>query len=250
MTRVSEDPLARVHVVLARPSEPRNIGAACRAVANFGIARLTIVSDRPVDYDAARPLAVGATGVLETARVASTLPEATAGCSLIAGITRRLGRKRKDVSYTPWEFAERFVAGVHGRAGGDIAVVFGNEQAGLSDDELEHCHLAVSIPTSPSCPSLNLSHAVAVIAYELYKATRANTVPARAGLNAGEIEQTAQHIVGSLKVLGYHWQEGPQGMRAFMRDVIARAALSSAEAHRFQNLFAKLAGMHGRRNDS
>ena len=247
--RGDRDPLARVHVVLARPSEPRNIGAACRAIANFGMTRLSIVTDRPVDYDAARPLAVGATDVLEAARVASSLSEVTAGCSLVAGITRRLGQKRKHVSYTPWDFAERFVADARGRARGDVAIVFGNEQAGLSDEELEQCHLAVSIPTSPACPSLNLSHAVAVIAHELYRAARAGSLPAPDALNADEIEQTAQQIVDSLKMLGYHWQEGPQGMRSFMRDVIARAGLSSPEAHRFKELFTKLAGMHGRRNE-
>ncbi len=250
MSSPSGPKLDHIRVVLARPSEPRNIGATCRAIRNFGITRLTIVTDRQVDYEAARPLAAGAVDVLEAAQVVASLPEAVRGSTVVAGITRRLGQKRKAVSFTPWRFAERFAA--RPDAGGDatVCVVFGNEQSGLSDEELEHCHVAVSIPTDPGCPSMNLSHAVAIIAYEVSKAAREAAGPRRGGLTVDETDEAAGSIVGSLKELGFHSQDGPQGMHLFMRDLIARAAFAPSEARRFVALFTKLAGMHGLRPPS
>ena len=291
--------LPHVHIVLARPSEPRNIGAACRAIKNFGIHRLTIVTSRPIDYDAARPLAVGAVDLLEQAAVVTSLPEALTGASLVAGTTRRLGQKRKAAPLMPWELASTVAAryaaaqahrappnggagdapsdaaphGAPGDAAGaargdateaaaEVAVVFGNEQSGLSDEELLECHVAVAIPTSPACPSLNLSHAVEVIAYELSiaQAGGRNAGPGAAGsagpapavpgpvpgpITTPEIAAQADEIIASLEELSFHSQAGPQGMRTFIRDLIARAGLSHEEAQRFTALFAKLAGMHG-----
>ncbi|MFW5683541.1 MAG: RNA methyltransferase [Spirochaetota bacterium] len=274
MSETSQEPirLPWVHVVLARPSEPRNVGAACRAMKNFGITRLSIVTGETLDYESARPLAVHADDLLERARVVPTLAEAVEGASLVAGTTRRLGQKRKSVSLMPWEFAarttERFAASslpgddndADSASGGELAVVFGNEQSGLSDEELLECHVAVSIPTSPLCPSLNLSHAVEVICYELYKsAMRAFDTAADGGHAGGHppgiagagvatpiAAAHADAIVRHLDALRFRSQEGPQGMRIFMRDLIARAGLSYEEAERFERLFAKLAGMHGR----
>lgn len=261
-----EPELPHVHVVLARPSEARNIGAACRAIANFGIHRLTIVTETPIDYEAARPLAVAAAPLLEAARVVPTLSEAVADDALVAGITRRLGQKRKSTAFTPRELAIR---ALDERA--SIAVVFGNEQHGLSDEELLSCHIAVAIPTSPTVPSLNLSHAVGVICYELFQARRdarrgalgnadrddadlapegpavrplhpgAGTLPTAADLDAA-----SARMIASLEALGFHSQDGPQGMRLFLRDLCARAGTSTSEARRLEELFAKLAGMHGR----
>lgn len=271
--------LPHVRVVLARPSEPRNIGAACRAINNFGITRLAIFTDRPVDYEAARPLAAWSQHILDGATVTDSLDEALRGASLVAGTTRRLGQKRKARPYDPWELAslveERYGAGTGphgvtrldgaGEEGGEdtVAVVFGNEQSGLSDEELERCHVAVAVPTSPECPSLNLSHAVSVVAYELYKAAfvaAGHRVEADGAIRTahGPVSPTrpdgttldahATEIAAALERLGFHTQEGPQGMRLFMRDIIARAGLSRREAARFAALFEKLAGMHGHRD--
>jgi TrmH family RNA methyltransferase len=238
-------------------------------VKNFGIRHVSIVTDEPIDYDAARPLAVGARDVLDRADVVPSLLQAVSGCSLVAGTSRRLGQKRKDVSYTPWEFAaqaaDRYGVGpqtgdTHRSESQTVAVVFGNERSGLSDEELSCCHLAVSIPTSAACPSLNLSHAVQLIAYELYKAaaavsatgtasaagTASATAPGPSFPTAARIREHADSIIQALNRLGFPSQEGPQGMRLFLRDLIARASLSEREAERLDRLFTKLAGMHGR----
>ncbi|TFH05040.1 MAG: hypothetical protein E4H09_02675, partial [Spirochaetales bacterium] len=188
-------PLSHVHIVLARPSEPRNIGSTCRAMKNAGITRLTLVTPCAQDLGSARPLAVSAVDILDSARVVDNLGDAVAGSALVAGITRRTGQKRKLTSFAPWDLAEKSLA----LSGGTLSVVFGNEQSGLSDAELGECQIAVSIPTAPEQPSLNLSHAVQVISYELYKAAR-TTVPKRThvSLSIEGINDTAAAITRSL----------------------------------------------------
>lgn len=208
-------------------------------MANFGITRLSVVSSEGLDREAARPLAIGAESVLESAEVVPSLQEAIAGSALVAGITRRVGKKRKEISYTPWDFAEKALS----LRGSSVSLVFGNERAGLSDEELLLCHLAVAIPTSPMCPSLNLSHAVEIIGYELFRAERIPNQGAAADVET--LEKTSSEIVGSLERLGYHWHGGPRGIRTFLRDLLARATPTVAETRRFAELFAKLAGMHG-----
>ncbi|MBU8913998.1 MAG: RNA methyltransferase, partial [Spirochaetales bacterium] len=104
-----------------------------------------------------------------------------------------------------------------------------------------------SIPSSPDFPSLNLSHAVQVITYELYLADlsgRAGT--AHQPVDARELAASVARIVNSLENLGFHTQAGPQGMRTFLSDILGRAMLSHAEAVRLKGLFEKIEGMHGR----
>ena len=239
--------LHHVHVVLSHPSEPRNVGAVCRAIKNAGITRLTIVTDSEIDFDAALPLAVDARDLLDAARIVSDLPAALAGSTLIAGVTRRVGQRRKQVSFTPWQLAGKAADLSMSPSNATLSIVFGNEQSGLSDAELELCHMAVSIPSSPDFPSLNLSHAVQVIAYELYIANLAGR--ASVGyqpIDSQELATEVARIVKSLENLGFRTQAGPQGMRTFLTDILGRAMLSQAEADRLMGLFEKLDGMHRR----
>ena len=239
--------LHHVHVVLSHPSESRNVGAVCRAIKNAGITRLTIVTDSEIDFDAARPLAVDARGLLDAARIVPDLSTALADSTLIAGVTRRVGRRRKLVSFAPWQLAEKVVDLSTSPSGATVSIVFGNEQSGLSDAELELCHMAVSIPSSPDFPTLNLSHAVQVIAYELYIANLAGRAPAvHRPVDAQELATDVARIVKSLENLGFHTQAGPQGMRTFLTDILGRAMLSRPEADRLMGLFEKLDGMHRR----
>jgi len=280
MTGVS---LGHVTIVLSRPSEARNIGAACRAMKNAGISRLVIAVDGEIDFAAARPLAAGAADVLDAADVVPTLEEAIAGASLVAGITRRTGQRRKTVSFTPWELAGKVVALARKEGGpsdkpgtrqartrdpeaqeanvvaaGGATVVFGNEQSGLSDAELELCTLAVAIPSAPEQPSLNLSHAVQIICYELYlaelglgrgSATAAGTPvgaadPSREFASRETLETEVARITAALNALGFLTQEGPQGMPALLRDILGRALVSPEELSRLTAMFKKLEGMH------
>jgi tRNA/rRNA methyltransferase len=182
-----------------------------------------------------------------------------AGAALVAGTTRRRGRRRKYFSLFPEQLAER----VQSSRGGEVAVVFGNEDAGLSDRELAACHLAVTIPSSSAFPSLNLSHAVQLVCYEIYRAlTRgpSSAVPpggpsneTEAGIrrtltpfspiSVREIEALVSVITRSLQAIGFFTIVGPDSMAVFWKDIIARAGLSVGEARRLGVVFRKIGGL-------
>jgi TrmH family RNA methyltransferase len=154
----------RLLVVLVSPRNPLNIGAAARAMANFGFPRLAVVSAYPPHWREARS-AVGAPHLLEMAAEYSTLSEAVADCTLVAGTAMLARRKPEQPAVALPELAP-IVAGEIAR-GGRAALVFGSEKRGLSREDLSRCRLLVEIPTSPEQPSMNLGQAVAVCLYEL-----------------------------------------------------------------------------------
>jgi tRNA/rRNA methyltransferase/tRNA (cytidine32/uridine32-2'-O)-methyltransferase len=186
--------LSELVIVLSRPMEAGNVGAVCRAMKNMGLSRLRLAApdffESPGTLSEAGPgyggieaviraRAVHAVDIWEGAETFDTLAAATADCSLVIGTTRRRGRHRKQVTLSPWE-AAAFLREKPGPA----ALVFGNERTGLEDEEMELCNLASHIPAAGDFPSLNLSHAVQIYAYELFRlaapAARALAAPAAA----------------------------------------------------------------------
>src|SRR5437868_5592003 len=156
-------------VVLCRPSHPGNIGAAARAMKTMGFEDLALVEPRHFPHADATALAAGALDVLERARVHATLEEALADCVLAAGFSAR----RRDLSHAPRSLRDAAPELVADAAGGRIALVFGNETSGLSNDELARCQRFVSIPANPAYPSLNLAAAVQLASHELATAAAA-----------------------------------------------------------------------------
>ena len=240
--------LAHVRIVLVRPRDPRNVGAACRAMKCMGLHDLAIVPDGLLDPSQARVLAHYAEDVLEQAAVCTDLRDALSDAVLVAGTTRRRGKNRKYFSVFPEQLAER-IAGI---GKGTVAVLFGNEEHGLSDAELAQCHLAVTIPASPEFPSLNLSHAVQVVCYALFRArARARLTPYRP-VGRETLDELVSTITTSLKSIGFFTQVTPDQMATFFRDILARATLSGNEAKRLDVVFRKIAGLasrHGARAD-
>jgi tRNA/rRNA methyltransferase len=233
---------AGVRIVLVRPRDPRNVGAACRAMKCMGLRDLAIVVEGLLDPSQARVLAHNAEDVLERAVVCKDLSEAIGDAVLVAGTTRRRGRNRKYFSVFPEQLAER-IASI---GNGTVAVLFGNEENGLTDEELARCNLAVTIPASPELLSLNLSHAVQVICYEIFRArTRARLTPFLP-IGAHAAEELVDTITGSLKSIGFFTIVTPDQMGVFFRDIIARAALSGDEAKRLGVIFRKIAGLASR----
>ncbi len=159
-----EDQRDRLDVVLVSPRNPLNIGAAVRAMANFGFARLAVVAPYAPHWREARS-AVGAPELLQNAIEATSLAEAVAGCTLVVGTGTVTYRKPEQPVVSLPEFAP-LVRRELGR-GGRVAVVFGPENHGLTREDLSYCHLLVEIPTDPHQPSMNLGQAVAVCLYEL-----------------------------------------------------------------------------------
>jgi tRNA/rRNA methyltransferase len=179
--------LDNLTIVLFRPKFSENVGAAARACANMGVSRLVLVDPPAFDPDRARPMATSKGGLLlDTLEIVPTLAAAVAGAEAVYGTTARLGGWRKGV-VTPAEAA----AGISRTlgAGGGVAVVFGPEDAGLSNRETQLCGRLVNIPTAGEATSLNLAQAVLVVCYEAFKATSG-----QAGTVAGETpSRTATH---------------------------------------------------------
>ena len=235
--------LGFIRVVLSRPRDSKNVGAVCRAMKNMGLGRLYISGFSDLDRGAAGVLALHASDVLENAVMTGSLAEAIEGCSFVAGLTRRWGKYRKYVYIDPPELCRKLLI----YQGKEAALVFGNEASGLTDEELEQCHVAVTIPSSGEFPSLNLSQAVQIVSYEVYRAFHAAAGKRfYAPISGEKLDALALHIAESLKCLGFFKLVTPEETGRFFRDIFARAALSKRESDRIAAIFSKIAGMAGR----
>src|SRR5262245_54291591 len=150
-------------IVLVRPRDPNNIGAAARAIKNLGFTDLAVVTPHPPVWGEVVS-AVNATDVLTNARVCGSLDEAIADCNLVVGTTDRTRVDEKQTVYTPFDLSRDLTS-----AGYNFALVFGSEKHGLTNEDLSRCHRVMSVPTQPNCPSMNLGQAVAVCLYELVR---------------------------------------------------------------------------------
>jgi tRNA/rRNA methyltransferase len=231
-----------VRVVLVRPRDPRNVGSACRAMKCMGLSSLAIVADELIDPRQALTLAHYAADILEGAVIHTDLAGAVRDAVLVAGTTRRRGKNRKYFTLFPDQLAQR----ISSIGSGTVAVLFGNEETGLTDDELKLCHVAVTIPASREFPSLNLSHAVQVVCYEIHRALSAERLSPFAPIAAQALDELVAVMTGSLKSIGFFTQVGPEQMGGYFRDILGRAGLSAAEARRMGVVFRKIAGLAGK----
>ena len=233
--------LRKICIVLVRPEESRNIGSACRALANNDIADLRIVGKKN-DYDdaAVRTLALHAADIWDGARFFHSIADATADCTLSAGTTRRRGKNRKGKLLLPEEFAVK--AADISDAQGTVAAVFGNERTGLTDEELAECTLGVTIPSSERFASLNLSHAVQIICYALFREKHCG-IAGYTPLPLSRIDTTVSLIADNLQKIGFFSVTGRRDMEHFWRAILSRAALSEGEAKYLEKTFDKIAGL-------
>jgi TrmH family RNA methyltransferase len=220
--------LSEVETVLVRPARAANVAAACRALKNMGLRAVWLVGPDPgLDDPAARALAYGAWDVLDGIRRATSLREAVAGCTAVAGTS---GRPQAD-AWTPRRLAQDapVLAG-----DGRLAVVFGPEAEGLRNDELALCHVRVHIPTDPAHHSLNLAQAVLLIVYELRLASLAAEAeppaPAAPRASSGDVEATLDDLRAALLAIGYLNPANPEAILAELRGLGARAGLTAREA--------------------
>ena len=231
--------LDNVYVILVRPQDPRNIGFVCRAMKTMGITRLRIISAFPVNIRRSGVTAVHAKDILARAEVFPALTEALGDISLAAGITRRRGKLRKYHSLIPEEFARKALQIKEGK----VALVFGTEEYGLTDDELSFCHCAVNIPSSPLFPSLNLSHAVQILSYELYKTALGAELPRFRPISNASLAEVVSGVISHLQPLHYFKLAEARSLSVFLTDIFARAALSGSEAKRILSMFHKINGL-------
>lgn len=323
--------LSKISIVLDHPDEPRNIGAACRAMANSDIKDLRIVGKKE-DYDVEKVhiLAIHAAYIFDNARFYNNINEATADCALSAGTTRRRGKNRGRL-ILPEEFAREAdlvtgepegqtsvaagvassgeqtsaaagvtssvalgvtspaatgvaspegqtlaalgvtssaalgvaspaaigVAGQEGQIskaeGGRVAIVFGNERTGLTDDQLDMCTLGVTIPTSDDFGSLNLSHAVQILCYHMFRQNLENNHKDYRGYTPVTLERidgAVKCVTDNLQKVGFFKMPGREDMEEYWRSLLARASLSEGEVQYLEKIFTKMSGLASKNQKS
>ena len=239
--------LNNIVIVLDHPDESRNIGAACRAMANNDISELRIVGNK-ADYDIEHihVLAIHAGGIFDKANFYNSITEATADCAICAGTTRRRGKKRGKL-LLPEEFADMAdELSTGSTTGGKVAVIFGNERTGLTDEQLDQCNLGVTIPSSDNFGSLNLSHAVQIMSYHLFRKSLLQKKGQYRGytpLTLERVDQTVKTITDNMQKIGFFKMPGREDMENFWRSILSRASLSEGEAQYLEKTFNKMSGL-------
>jgi tRNA/rRNA methyltransferase len=231
-------PLPRVRIVLVETSHPGNLGAVARAMKVMGLSDLVLVNPGCGIDDEARARASGAVDVLEAARRCASLDEALADAVLVAACTSR----RRDLphpAYTPRQAAPELLRAARS---GPVAVVFGSETYGLSNDQLMRCRWLLNIPTSPDYASLNLGAAVQVLAYEMRCTLEDRTLPlpefqvathaAQEGLFA-ELEKLLVEI-------GFLDPANPRRLMPRLRRFFAKAGLEKEEVAIWRGIIAAM----------
>jgi tRNA/rRNA methyltransferase/tRNA (cytidine32/uridine32-2'-O)-methyltransferase len=207
---------------------------------NMGLSLLRLVGAPPLEEGPLRARAVHGADIWERAEQFPALAGAIADRSLVIGVTRRRGRRRKPISLDPRETAVLLR-----EQPGKAALVFGNERSGLDVEELALCNLASHIPADEAFPSLNLSHAAQIYAYELYRALTPEAAAPPKGrwvpLDQPGLEALARSITGSLASLGFYKQPGREEQERFFRDLLARAGIAEGESRYLEGIFAKAA---------
>jgi tRNA/rRNA methyltransferase len=238
---------SRVRIVLCQTSHPGNIGSAARAMKTMGFSKLVLVSPRHLPDDQARALASGADDVLAGAQIVSTLSEALKGTTMAIALTAR----RRELAAAPlWvrdaalEAAQHLASGQSGQ-NGEIALVFGNETSGLSNEELALCSRWAMIPANPDYSSLNLASAVQLMSYELRLALAdpgAPPVIPDAGLAAthDDVERLLAHLENVAVASGFLDPAQPKRFMHRLRRLFARAALEREEVSILRGLLAAI----------
>ena len=226
-------------VVLVRTRNPLNIGAAARAMSNFGAHDLRLVNPYSVAFREARS-AVGASDVLKRAEEFKTLAEAVADCAVVVGTTA--GRKR--TLQHPLRRLDQAGIELHRHLQtGRVAILFGSEKIGLTNNDLSHCHWLLTIPTQNDHISMNLGQAVAVCLYELARNRndkRESGAPALERASAAANEQISQVLLEALAASGYIQPGSEAACENKVRRMVLRFGLDPEDARVFLGMIRQI----------
>ncbi len=242
---MGENPLVNIAIILVRPQYAGNIGSVCRAMKNMGLSRLILVSPAQDHLSSeARMMALAAKDILEKAEIYPSLTEALVGFRWIAGTSARTGRNRGPF-ITPREICPEIL---NHACSIPVAILFGPEDRGLTNEELAPCHALVSIPTHPQLRSLNLAQAVMLFSYELFLAY----------LNQQSEKQYSPHIITSplaefqklekmyahleelLLKIGFLDPQNPKRIMHAIRRIFGRANLTDRDVAIWRGIFRQL----------
>jgi tRNA/rRNA methyltransferase len=229
--------LANIRIVMVRPRGSGNIGSVARAMKNTGANDLAIVGEARTQSFWAKAMAVHGRDILADAKCVPTIREAISDCTLVVGTTCRPGLYRSH-SQTPREVAPVVVEAAQK---GRVALLFGPEDHGLSNKDLEHCQLLVNIPTHPDYQSLNVAQAAVICLYEFYVASLA---PVRDGgihrAEAENIERLFDIMRNALLKIGFLDSENPEHMLLAFRRIFGRAGLEEKDVRILTGMFRQI----------
>lgn len=246
--------LSRVRVVLCRPSHPGNIGAVARAMKTMGLSSLYLVAPKQFPDPEADTRATGAVDVLQRAVVTSTLAEALAGSVYAVALSARQRDLGPIVGQPRETVAELLVEAEQG----EVALVFGNETVGLSNEEILHCQAAVTIPTNPDFSSLNLGSAAQVLCYECRMAAFAGKPPVRSqgvtpfvspAATSDEVEGLIGHLESVMTATGFYNPLQPGRLLPKLRRLFGRVRLEKDEINILRGILSstQVQTSHGRK---
>jgi TrmH family RNA methyltransferase len=238
-----------IRIVLAGVSHPGNIGSAARAMKNMGLERLCLVAPDRFPAMEANVMAAGADDILERAQVFADVPSAVADCGLVVGTTARS-------RHLPWRTVEPREAACEiaaAAATGEVAVLFGAERTGLTNEDLERCQLLLTIPTGTAYASLNVAMAVQVITYEILLACRSapdNAAGSATPLaSAREMERFYAHLEEVLEDIEFRDRTGEGHLMARLRRFFNRAVPDQNEINILRGILTSVQGRRRRAGD-
>jgi TrmH family RNA methyltransferase len=239
---LTDEQCARISVVLVRARNPNNIGAVARAMHGFGFTDLRLVNDYSVGLEKARS-AIDASSILAAAKEFSTVADAIADCHLVVGTTAVGKRKQEHTLYTLAEGG----AFVRSRLEMDrVALLFGSEKTGLSNDAMSHCNWLMTIPMHPTPglrhASMNLGQAAAVCLYELVR--HSDTTPQQAKqepmADAESLERVTSLLEQMMAAIGYDRHRPATASPAEVRRMVRRLDLNQSDARRWIGILRRL----------
>jgi len=239
--------LENTRIVLVNTSHPGNIGAAARAMKNMGLSRLYLVAPKEYPSYEAYSRAVGANDVLANAVITETLADALNGCVWVAGTSAR----ERMVQWPLYE--PRECAGIcrDNSVQGDVAIVFGRERSGLTNEELEMCNGLVHIPTNPEYSSLNVAAAVQVLCYEIRMAFLSNqdVVVEKSKMSREDMPATTdqlegmyQHMYQMMEDIQFFSSSNPEVIMRRLKSLFNRAQTSKREVAILRGIFSAAQG--------
>jgi TrmH family RNA methyltransferase len=220
-----------VRFVFVEPRYGGNVGAAARVLKNFGFARLDVVDPREgPDHEDAIRMAVDAADVLRSTRTHATLDEALEGAATVVGTSRRMGKHRQP--HHRLDELAPLLPGLSDR--GEVALVFGREDHGLSDADLDRCTHLIYVPTDAAYPALNVAQTIAIVAYEVRGALDATAVEApdpedEALADHAGREAMYEHLEQALLTIGFLKVGQLEGMMRRLRRILSRAQLTAGD---------------------
>jgi TrmH family RNA methyltransferase len=241
---LTEEQRERACVVLVRARNPNNIGAVARAMHGFGFADLRLVNDYSVSIEKARS-AVDASAILAGAQAFVNLEDALSGCTLVVGTTAVGERKQEHPLYSLAEAGGLLRSALASTSRGRVALLFGSEKTGLSNEALSHCHWLLTVPMhrSPDLrhASMNLGQAAAVCLYELIRHSDAPPLSKpRPGANAEDLERLTKLLEELLASAGYARHRPASADLTEVRRMVRRMALNQSDARRWIGILRQL----------